>query len=232
MTPEETTNSTPAPASATSSAASGGVTTPPSVAAQTSAGSAAALSGTQNTGTVTAGQAQGQTPEVPAGSKPPATWDEVFQHPRFKELTGKASAAEKRLKEIEDAKAAAEVEEAKKRGEFEKLLAKEQGEHSKTRGQLRSTMIGMTLRDYLAEKHPEYVAKAKYMVPFIEMDEKADAEAMLKAVQKAADAWVTDNPLAPRTPGGPAHQPARGTGQGGLDEARISELRARFGITN
>jgi hypothetical protein len=214
MTPEETTSGQAAPAPAPA-------TPPPSTPS----------AGTQNTGTPTVGQAQAQTPETAAADKPPASWDEIFKHPRFKELTEKAGAAAKRLKEYEDAKAAAEEEGAKKRGEFEKLLAKEQGEHAKTRMQLRTTRIGTILRDYLAEKHPEYVAKAKYINPFIEADEKADDEAIAKAVQKAADAWVTDNPVAPRAPGGPAAQPTRGSAQGGLDKEREKELRARFGIS-
>lgn len=73
------------------------------------------------------------TPTAPAPSAPPAsqgeenkvpgTWDEIFQHPRFKELNQKAKDAQAALDAKATADAAAEQERKIKAGQHEVVIA-------------------------------------------------------------------------------------------------------------
>ena len=62
------------------------------------------------------------------GDTPPGTWEEIFQHPRFKELNTRAKAAEGALAKIEADRKAADDEAAKKQGEWQKLAEQREAE--------------------------------------------------------------------------------------------------------
>lgn len=72
----------------------------------------------------------GEDPPKKSGGqeKPPATWDEIFEHPRFKELNKRASDAEGRLKQIEEERKKADEERLKKQEEWKELAEKRERE--------------------------------------------------------------------------------------------------------
>lgn len=95
---------------------------------------------------------------------------------------------------------AAEAEEAKKRGEFEKVAEKERARADAAEAKANNLERSIKLRDHLAEKHPEYSANAKYILPMIPTDVEGDD--LDKAIANAAKQYVDDNPRTPKNPGG------------------------------
>lgn len=179
--------------------------------------------GAQNTGTPPQPpqepqQSQGQQPGQPPAAEP----EQTVPYARFKEVNDALKEIRDWKAEQERVKREAEEAEAKKRGEFEKLLSDEKDAHATTMTELRRIQIGVALRDYLAadEKRLPYLGRAKYIMPFIEVGGEADQDAIAQAVKAAADQWITDNPIVSGTPGAPANRPTRGATQDITDEER------------
>lgn len=66
------------------------------------------------------------------GNKPPESWDEVFQHPRFKELNDKKKAAEDELARIAANKAKADEDALKEQNKWKELYEAETTKHKET----------------------------------------------------------------------------------------------------
>ena len=66
----------------------------------------------------------------------PKTWEEVFAHPRFKELLGRAKTAEDKLAKLEVEKDAASKADAEKRHEFEKLYREAEKQNAALQAQI------------------------------------------------------------------------------------------------
>lgn len=122
----------------------------------------------------------------------------------------------KHQEEAETARKNTEAETAKKQGEFEKLYnsevengKKKDADIGTLKMEIRKRDASLQLRDYLAEKHSDYIGVAKYIIPTIEFSadtEDAELETRIKA---AADQYVKDNPRAAQR-GAPEHH-VRGT---------------------
>jgi hypothetical protein len=163
----------------------------------------------------------------------PETWNDVFKHPRFAQLLGRAKSAEDKLAEIAAAKEAADAETAKQKGEYEKLYNQEREKAAALLVAGQAARVQIALRDYLQAEKPEYAARAKWIAPFIG-DLKADAkdEDVAAAVKAAADAWIEANPVtvAPKVPGGPGNHAPRSNGgtKPNDDERRAQSYRPRL----
>ncbi len=66
----------------------------------------------------------------------PGSWDEIFQHPRFKALNERATEAEAGLKARDDAKTAAEKKALEDQNKFKELYETEVKSHDETKGTL------------------------------------------------------------------------------------------------
>lgn len=161
---------------------------------------------------------------------------------RFKQLNQRYKEVNERLKalEAERAKEREEREQAERKRleetqQYKELYEKERAAHEATKSDLLSKLtalrLDVTLRDYLAEKHPNYSAKAKYMRPLIQVpaDKAEDEEAVKQAVMEVAEAWVKDNPIPPPTPGAPSNNPPSGAGAGGQPQGD-EYWKRRYGI--
>ena len=94
--------------------------------------------GSEEPSTEDKGKTQIQTPEQVNQSDVPGSWDEIFQHPRFKALNDRATAAEASLKERDQAKTEAEKKALEDQNKFKELYEKEVEAHGETKGTLAS----------------------------------------------------------------------------------------------
>lgn len=139
------------------------------------------------------------------------------------------TAAQKAQREKEEA----EREKAEKDGEYQKLAEAdrkraEAAERDRDEARLTAKRadVNIQLRDYLAEKHAEYVGVAKYIMPLVEFDLKTDAKELEKRISAAADQYVKDNPRKPAggSPGAPGRNQHMAK-SGGTVQQRISTDR-------
>jgi membrane protein involved in colicin uptake len=114
----------------------------------------------------------------------------------------KADAAAKR-KADEDKRKADEEQ-----GKWKELSETEQKRNAELAAENRTLKTRIALGDHLAAKHPEYVARAKYILPLIPAD-TAD-ENLAKAVEDAAAEFVTANPTQPKGAAGAPPAPRGG----------------------
>jgi hypothetical protein len=115
----------------------------------------------------------------------------------------KADAAAKKKQDDADRKKAEE------QGEFKNLLDQETEKNTALAAENRTLKTRIALGDHLAAKHPDYAARAKYILPLIPADTKD--EDLAKAVEAAAAEFVKDNPV--QAKGSAAAPPApRGAG--------------------
>lgn len=131
-------------------------------------------------------------------------------------------ADQKAQKEREDAERKA----AEEQGKFKELADKERAEKERLAAENRTLRVSSALRDHLAEKHPEYVGTAKYILPLVPAD--ADGDELAKAIESAAEQYVKDNPRQPKSGGGGA-QPAtqRVAGRGIAQSPQNNDRPAR-----
>lgn len=125
---------------------------------------------------------------------------------------------------------AAEAEEAKKRGEFEKVAGAEKDRADKAEREVRTLRQSIALRDHLAEKHPDYIGCARYIAPLIPADVEGDD--LAKAVEKTAAQYVKDNPRQTKGRAGAPDTPPRSrpsdSGANGKPEPQFNGAAARF----
>jgi hypothetical protein len=108
-------------------------------------------------------------------------------------------AAAKKAKEEADRKAAEQKGEHQKLYEAEKA-AREKAEADKKAAEdaaalkLKNKDADIALRDFLTDKHPDYVKSAPYIRPLITVTADTKDEDLKKAIEKAAEQFVKDNP--------------------------------------
>lgn len=68
----------------------------------------------------------------------PGSWDEIFQHPRFKALNVRATEAEAEMKKSKDEKSAADKKALEDQNKFKELYEGEVKSHEETKGTLES----------------------------------------------------------------------------------------------
>lgn len=140
--------------------------------------------------------------------KPQPDADEIERraNERAAAIVAEREAAARKKAEAEKAKA--EEEEARRRGDFEKLLNSEKSAREQAELTLRREQVAGRLRDHLAENHPDYAKAARYMLPLLDVKADtadADADRQIKAV---VEQYVKDNPRAARGAGAPSAPPA------------------------
>jgi hypothetical protein len=114
----------------------------------------------------------------------------------------KADAAAKKKQDEADRKAAEE------QGKWKELSETEQKRNAELAAENRTLKTRIALGDHLAAKHPEYVARAKYILPLIPGDVTDDG--LAKAVEDAAAEFVKDNPTQPKGAAGAPPAPRGG----------------------
>jgi hypothetical protein len=167
----------------------------------------------QSDGTVTVtGQAQ-PAPVVTDG--PPASWDEIFKHPRIKEALQAAKDAKAALAKRDAEQAAAEDEKLKLQGEHEKRAEKLAQELQETKALLDAVNLSRqhdtkrrAVEDAARQHEPAFVAEAiPVLLRMVELDELPDDDTLPKAVQDAVKALAKANPYMLQTtrsdPGSP-----------------------------
>lgn len=117
------------------------------------------------------------------------------------------AAAEKARKqqEADAAKAKGEWEAVAKANE-EKAAAAEQ-ELNAERARAKGLQVDMMLRDHLAEKHPDYIAAAKWIRPAVQFEATTKDETIRQRIEEAAAAYVKDNPRAAKGGAAPSNNP-------------------------
>lgn len=136
--------------------------------------------------------------------------DKALQAAGFSKLDD-AIAAAKAQRDL-DAKNKSEVERA------QTALTQTQQQAAALAARLRGYEIRDAIGDYLREKHPDYLGRERYIAAIIELGDNADDEALTKAVKKAADQFVKDNPLAPS--GAPGSTPGADRSNSGGDATK------------
>lgn len=119
----------------------------------------------------------------------------------------KAEAAAKR-KADEDKRKADEEQ-----GKWKELSETEQKRNAELAAENRTLKTRIALGDHLAAKHPEYVGKARYILPLIPADTADDQ--LAKAVELAAAEFVRDNPVQAKGSAGAPPAPRGGGKPGG-----------------
>ena len=178
----------------------------------------------QNDGTITVtGQAQ---PAPIATDGPPASWDEIFKHPRIKEALKEAKEAKAALEAQKQAQAAAEDDKLRQQAEWQKLAEKREKEAADALAQLSEERLGRqrdtkrrTVEDAARQHEPAFVAEAiPVLLRMVELDELPDDDTLPNAVQVAVKALAKANPYMLQTtrtdPGSPpGRKPVGGAGK-------------------
>lgn len=140
--------------------------------------------------------------DKPADKKP----GEPTQEEKFAEMLK----AERAKWEADNATKAREAQEeadrkkAEEEGKWKELADKEKAKAAELAAENRRLRVTNDLRDHLADKHPDYIGVAKYILPTIPADTK-DGD-LAAAIEKAAAEYVKDNPRAAK--GGSGGAPA------------------------
>lgn len=157
------------------------------------------------------GEGGGGTGGAPAPTAKPAkdpnegkivlTPDELAE--RIKSETANAvraaneAAAAAQRKKDEDAAA----ETARKNGEFEKLANTEKDkrtaaerERDEARMTAKTADVRIRLRDFLADKYPDYAKAADWIIPAVKFDLATPDADVMKSVEAAVKKYVEDNP--------------------------------------
>jgi hypothetical protein len=129
------------------------------------------------------------------------------------ELDAQIQAAVKAQQDKADAAAKKKADDDKRKadeeqGKFKDLLDDETKRNAELAAENRTLKTRIALGDHLAAKHPEYVARAKYILPLIPADTADDA--LAKAVEDAAAEFVKDNAVQPKGAAGAPPAPRGG----------------------
>lgn len=112
------------------------------------------------------------------GDAPPASWDEVFQHDRFKQLVKRAKEAESALERLAKDQSEAEQAKLKEQQRFEELYQKEQARAATLAGELEAARRDAAnerkrraVEDAARAHEPRFLADAlKDLALFIDLD--------------------------------------------------------------
>jgi membrane protein involved in colicin uptake len=132
----------------------------------------------------------------PAADAPPQSWDEVFKHPRFKELQKMAKEAQAALEAQKQAQAQAEETKLKEQAKWQELYEAERTRAEQVKAELEAAHIGtlriqkqQALKDAARSHEPPFVAEAiPDILLLVAIDELPDDADMAKA----ADAKVKE----------------------------------------
>lgn len=128
-------------------------------------------------------------------------------------------AATKAKKTADDAAAA---EEARKKGEFEKVANTEKEKRETAERENASLRIDIAIRDHLAdEKLRDYAGCAKYIKPQIDVAKASDPSKLAEAITAAVEQYVKDNPRS--LAGKPPVPPGRSGGAPGNKQQQTNE---------
>ena len=154
-------------------------------------------------------QRQDDKPEKVTMTK--AELDELVQGKIDSALKADRDAAAKKKKDDDDEAAR---QKAEKDGEYKKMADQDrakreaaEAERDAAKLSARRLEVKDTLRDHLAEKHPDYVGVAQYIMPMIAFDLTTDEKEINKQITDKAAQYVKDNPR--KSTGGPPGNPSR-----------------------
>lgn len=159
----------------------------------------------------------------PAPDAVPQSWDEVFKHPRFKELQKAAKEAQAALDAQKQAQADAEQAKLKEQARWQELYEAEQARAKQAQAELEQAKLGalrnlkqQAIKDAARSHEPPFVAEAiPDILVLVAVDELPDdgdmakaAEAQVKELAKAKPWLLTQARKDPGSP--PGRQPIGG----------------------
>ena len=156
----------------------------------------------------------------------PATWEDVFKHPRFKELQKAAKEATAALAAQQQAQAEAEQAKLKDEAKWQQLYETTEAAAKKLKDELDAKNAAMSRRekqlavqDAARSHEPPFIAEAiGDVLLLVPVDELPEGDDLAKAAQAQVKALATSKPWLLQTarndPGSPAgRKPAGGTGK-------------------
>jgi type II secretory pathway pseudopilin PulG len=156
----------------------------------------------------------------------PATWEDVFKHPRFKELQRTAKEAQAALEAQKQAQADAEQAKLKEQEDWKRLFETTEAAAAKLKAELDATHAAMTKRekqlaiqDAARSHEPPFIAEAiGDVLLLIQVDELPDGDELPKAAAQHVKALATSKPWLLQTartdPGSPpGRKPAGSAGK-------------------
>ena len=154
-------------------------------------------------------------PAPVATDGPPASWDEIFKHPRIKEALKEAKDAKAALAAQQAAQAKAEDDKLAQQAEWQKLAEKREKEAADALAQLAEERMARqrdtkrwTVEKAAQQHDPAFVPEAiPILLRMVELDELPDDDTLPNAVQDAVKAFAKANPYMLQTtrsdPGSP-----------------------------
>jgi len=166
---------------------------------------------------------------VPSGPSPdgvPQSWEDVFKHPRFKELQKQAKEAQAALAAQQEAQAKAAEDKLKEEAKWQQLYETTEAAAAKLKNELQQTQAAMlrrekqlALQDAARSHEPPFIAEALGdVLVLIQADELPDGDELPKAAAAQVKALATAKPWLLQTtrsdPGSPpGRKPAGGAGK-------------------
>ena len=165
-------------------------------------------------------------PVQPAPDGPPATWEDVFKHPRFKELQRQAKEATAALAAQQAEQAAAEQAKLKEQQQWQQLYETTEAAAAKLKEELQQAQAAMqrrerqlAIQDAARNHEPPFIPAAiGDVLLLIQADDLPDGDDLPKAAQAKVKALAESKPWLLQTvrsdPGSPpGRKPAGGTGK-------------------
>ena len=156
----------------------------------------------------------------------PQSWEDVFKHPRFKELQRTAKEAQAALAAPQEAQATAADDEHKEQAKWQQLYETTEAAAAKLKAELQQAHASMARRekqlaiqDAARNHEPPFIAEAiGDVLVLIQADELPDGEDLPKAAQSKVKALAEAKPWLLQTtrsdPGSPpGRKPAGGAGK-------------------
>jgi hypothetical protein len=163
--------------------------------------------------TVAGGGGADKKPEdKPADKKPEPKKIELTEEELAKRVADALATERKKTDdERERAKAEAAAEDARKKGEFEKLYQGEAGRVKELEGQAKTLKLDLRKKDaalllqrHLAANHKDYVENDVDILPHVQFDADTTDDDLAKRIKDAAKAFVDRTPKASALSGVPA----------------------------
>ena len=136
---------------------------------------------------------------------------------------------------LKDREKAAAKDAERQKTDAERLVTLEQQSKEKDR-RIASLLVGSELRDYVAEKHPDYLKLSKKIVRFVDLDDLDldDIDSVREKVQEAVEDFVKDVPISTNgappvdSNGAPVGGVGRGPSRGGSPDQLSAQRRAEL----
>jgi len=156
----------------------------------------------------------------------PQSWEDVFKHPRFKELQRTAKEAQAALAAQQEAQAKAAEDKLKEEAKWQQLYETAEAAAAKLKNELQQAQAAMlrrekqlALQDAARSHEPPFIAEALGdVLVLIQADELPDGDELPKAAQSKVKALAEAKPWLLQTtrsdPGSPpGRKPAGGAGK-------------------